>query len=178
MNGCPGYEFDWIWRTSQLDIKLLKQHTQSNCRFHQCKLISHALSRSTTKRQERKIWYDLIFANSRWTQYGFTDKRTRVYTKNPIHVTSLGYKAPGLRDGSKPAHPSIPSLFFSTKNLSGSNSSGLSHKNGDLWRLYTYNVNFKRVSPRFHPTSRDKIQISSDRIFSYTTQLAYMSSHA
>lgn len=52
-------------------------------------------------------------------------------------ITSLGYRAPGLRDGSKPSHPSIPSQFFWTKNLSGSNSSGLSHRYGDLWRLYT-----------------------------------------
>ncbi|KAI4338965.1 hypothetical protein MLD38_023963 [Melastoma candidum] len=51
--------------------------------------------------------------------------------------TSLGYRAPGLRDGSKPDHPSMLSLFLSVKNLSGSKSSGLSQKYGDRWRLYT-----------------------------------------
>lgn len=113
------------------------------------------------------IWYLQIHDESNTV---LQKKRTRVYTKNLSHVTSLGYKAPRLRDGSKPAHPSIPSLFFLTKNLSGSNSSGLSQKKGDLWRLYTYNVNFKRVSPH--------LRIFLDRIFSYTTQLAYMSSLA
>lgn len=51
-------------------------------------------------------------------------------------ITSLGYNAPGLRDGSKPAQPSTW-LDFCTWNLSGSNSLGLSQKYGDLWRLYT-----------------------------------------
>jgi hypothetical protein len=60
------------------------------------------------------------------------------YVRKPekcCEQTSFGYRAPGLRDGSKPLHPSIPSLFLVTKNLSGSNSLGLSQKYGDLWRL-------------------------------------------
>lgn len=57
--------------------------------------------------------------------------------KSEQNGTSFGYNAPRLLDGSKPAHPSIPWLSFCTRNLSGSNSLGLSQKYGDLWRLYT-----------------------------------------
>lgn len=59
------------------------------------------------------------------------------WKKEWLVVTSLGYNAPGLRDGSKPDHPSM-SLFLGTRNLSGSNSWGRSQKYGDRWRLYTW----------------------------------------
>lgn len=48
--------------------------------------------------------------------------------KDVVKYTSFGYIAPGLLAGSKPAQPSIPSFVFGTKNLSGSNSFGLSQK--------------------------------------------------
>lgn len=60
-----------------------------------------------------------------------TGNETAVKIVEKQNGTSFGYNAPGLLDGSKPAHPSME-LSFGTRNLSGSNSLGLSQKYGDL----------------------------------------------
>lgn len=128
----------FIGWSSKLYIKLLQQHGQRYRRLQERELVSHTFAGSSTKGKESKICYNLIRA----VRYSLNFLEKEVYSVVErmkillFKQTSLGYIAPGLRSGSKPAHPSMLSSFFGTENLSGSNSFGRSQKYGDLWRLY------------------------------------------
>lgn len=138
VNRCPRDELHRVGRPSQLHIKLLQQQSQGDGGFHEGELVPNTLARPPAKRQKRKIC-DYLRAKFSGQSVRLPELAIIAWLgseKTRLKRTSFGYKAPGLRSGSKPAQPSV-SLFFWTKNLSGSNSLGRSQKYGDLCKLYT-----------------------------------------
>mmetsp|Transcript_16526 Transcript_16526/g.34104 ORF Transcript_16526/g.34104 Transcript_16526/m.34104 type:complete len:251 (-) Transcript_16526:1080-1832(-) len=91
-----------------------------------------------------KVTQDSRYANSSPTHFLLPPPKGK-YAKSA--AVSVGYSLPSHLDGSKPAQPSTLSFLKGLVNLSGSNLSGFSQYNSDLWMLYTLkNMSIPRLT--------------------------------